>query len=109
NKPKGYLFVCPLNNIRMGSSKLFRLPDCPAYWSLDPLGNERLSPEDAEHLGFPVISFQMYAIGVSWDTSVYMGCYQMALAKGFDPNSQDVARHFNYPLYELSAPFAHSK
>ncbi|KAJ7134159.1 hypothetical protein C8R46DRAFT_1048165 [Mycena filopes] len=48
----GYLFLCPPNNFQDGPMS-FRWPECPAYWSLDPLGVERLSAEEAARLGFP--------------------------------------------------------
>jgi hypothetical protein len=51
--------------------------------------------------------------GKSWDASVYTGLRQFHQAKGFDPDSQDVARHLGQPLYQLlsetDGSFAHSK
>ncbi|KAJ7168912.1 hypothetical protein C8R46DRAFT_1092849 [Mycena filopes] len=51
--------------------------------------------------------------GLSWDANVYAGLRQFHEAKGFDPASQDVARHMGYPLYRVSgamdAPFAHAE
>ncbi|KAF7328500.1 hypothetical protein MVEN_02537000 [Mycena venus] len=44
DSPEGFLFLCPVTDFRMAQS-LFRWPDCPAYWSLDPMGAERLSTE----------------------------------------------------------------
>ncbi|KAJ7755486.1 hypothetical protein B0H16DRAFT_715739 [Mycena metata] len=38
----------------------------------------------------------------SWDASVYAGLRKFHRAKGFDPDSQDVARHLGYPLYQVS-------
>ncbi|KAF7330650.1 hypothetical protein MSAN_02450200 [Mycena sanguinolenta] len=98
--PKGYLFLCPAEHFQVGPS-LFRWPECPAYWSLDRSGTNRLSTEDASLLGFP--SFEMITAirMVSWDESVYAGVRRFQLAKGFDPYSQDAARHLNHPLYRL--------
>jgi hypothetical protein len=49
--------------------------------------------------------------GKCWDASFYAGLRQFHQAKGFDPNSQDVARHLGHSLYQLAAevdaPFAH--
>ncbi|KAJ7033803.1 hypothetical protein C8F04DRAFT_609650 [Mycena alexandri] len=108
--PKGYLFLCPPSAFQTGSSSL-SWPDSPAYWSLDPLGVERLTAEEATRLGFPSFSLRTSIFGHSWDASVYAGLRQFHAAKGFDPDSQDVARHLGYPLYELSGkidvPFAH--
>jgi hypothetical protein len=67
--------------------------------------------EDAISLGFPSISLSMQISAQSWDASVYTGLRQFHQAKGFDPDSQDVARHLGMPLYqlarELDIPFAH--
>ncbi|KAJ7134154.1 hypothetical protein C8R46DRAFT_650706 [Mycena filopes] len=96
----GYLFLCPAMDFQTGPSS-FRWPDCPAYWSLDPLGIVRLSTDEATHLGFPHIRRYTNIMYQCWDTSVYAGLRQFHAAKGFDPDSQDVARHLGYPLYEL--------
>ncbi|KAJ7237882.1 hypothetical protein B0H12DRAFT_101734 [Mycena haematopus] len=85
--PDGYLFLCPLDHFQVGPS-LFRWPDCPAYWSLDPLGINRLSMEDAHLLGFP--SFEM-TTGIQvmyWDESFYAGVRQFQQAKGSIPTAR---------------------
>ncbi|KAJ6452770.1 hypothetical protein C8R45DRAFT_638009 [Mycena sanguinolenta] len=98
--PEGYLFLCPAEDFQVGPS-LFCWPECPAYWSLDPSGTNRLSTEDASLLGFP--SFEMITAirMISWDEIIYAGVRQFQLAKGFHPYSQDTARHLNHPLYRL--------
>ncbi|KAJ7775528.1 hypothetical protein B0H16DRAFT_47121 [Mycena metata] len=108
--PPGYLFLCPPSAFHAGYSSL-RWPDSPVYWSLDPLGVERLNVGEATALGFPSFLLRTKVGRRSWDANVYAGLRQFHAAKGFDPNSQDVARHLGYPLYELSnemeARFAH--
>ncbi|KAJ7500250.1 hypothetical protein B0H11DRAFT_2275944 [Mycena galericulata] len=108
--PKSYLFVCPVADFRTGPTTV-RWPSCPAYWSLDPSGVERLSADEAERLGFPSIKFTVCVHGHSWDSSVYVGLRKFHQGKGFDPDSQDVARHLGFPLYqlfsEIELPFAH--
>ncbi|KAF7374257.1 hypothetical protein MSAN_00308600 [Mycena sanguinolenta] len=103
--PPGFLFLCAPKRFRRGRSS-FKWPDCPAYWSLDPSGAERLTLEDAINLGFPSFSFSMEIRGKSWDANVYAGLRQFHQAKGFDPDSQDVARYLGHPLYQLLSPFA---
>jgi hypothetical protein len=98
--PMGYLFLCPAKDFQIGSLS-FRWPECPAYWSLDPLGVERLSMEDAIALRFPTISLSTEIEGRSWDASVYAGLRQFHQLKGFDPDSRDVVRHLGEPLYQL--------
>ncbi|KAJ6555868.1 hypothetical protein B0H19DRAFT_1151422 [Mycena capillaripes] len=108
--PAGFLFLCPTEDIRIGPSS-FRWPECPAYWSLDPFGLERLTSEEATELGFPSLRLDT-RLGVnSWDASVYDGLRRLHKAKGFDPDSQDVARYLRHPPCQLSnemdVPFAH--
>ncbi|KAJ6464403.1 hypothetical protein C8R45DRAFT_877707, partial [Mycena sanguinolenta] len=100
NQPRGYLFVCPPEDFRAGGNS-FRWPDCPAYWSLDPSGADRLSPEAAERFGFPKIRIETRISGTYWDSGVYEGLRRFHQGKGFDPDSQDLARHLGYPLFEL--------
>ncbi|KAJ7033914.1 hypothetical protein C8F04DRAFT_1395766 [Mycena alexandri] len=101
NTPPAYLFRCPTTNFQLGPSS-FKWPDCPAYWSLDPSGVRRLSTEEATRLRFPSFQLTTRVHEYSWDTSVYAGLRQFHKAKGFDPDSQDVARHLGCPLYQLS-------
>ncbi|KAF7337274.1 hypothetical protein MSAN_02279900 [Mycena sanguinolenta] len=109
--PKGYLFVCPVQDFRISTknANLYQWPACPAYWSLDLSGAERLSTEDARILGFPAIHIETAVFGASWDRSVYNGLRQFHQGKGFDPDSREVARRLGYPLYDVLSdcvPFA---
>ncbi|KAJ7177198.1 hypothetical protein C8R46DRAFT_49299 [Mycena filopes] len=99
DRPLGYLFLCPETHFQTGPAS-FGWPDSPAYWSLDPTGLESLSSDDAEALGFPSLDAAVVISVKSWDASVYAGLRQFQAAKGFDPDSQDVARHLGYPLYQ---------
>ncbi|KAJ7800061.1 hypothetical protein B0H14DRAFT_2901328 [Mycena olivaceomarginata] len=105
--PSGYLFLSPPTDLLSG----FHVPDCAAYWSLDPRGDQRLSTEEATNLGFPPIMFEKKVFGVCWNDSVYRGLRQFHQGKQFDPDSQNLARHLCYPLYrladEIDPPFAH--
>ncbi|KAJ6582661.1 hypothetical protein DFH09DRAFT_1309601 [Mycena vulgaris] len=85
-----------------------RWPDSPAYWSLDSLGAERLSMEDATHLGFPSVERYTKIWIRSWDDSVYAGLRQFHQAKGFDLESRDVAPQSGHPLYQLSDELNHT-
>ncbi|KAJ7670167.1 hypothetical protein DFH06DRAFT_162084 [Mycena polygramma] len=108
--PTGFLFVCPPGAFFTGQFS-YCWPECPAYWSLDPSGVERFTIEEAIELGFPTLQFSTYIDGRSWDSSVYAGLRKFHQAKGFDPYSQDVARHLGHHLYQpaanVYAPFAH--
>jgi hypothetical protein len=56
--------------------------------------------EDAIRLGFPSISLSTNVYGKSWDASVYAGLREFHQAKGFNPDSQDIARHLGDALYQ---------
>ncbi|KAJ7095598.1 hypothetical protein C8R44DRAFT_813508 [Mycena epipterygia] len=99
--PEGYLLLCPLEDLRANDATWLANPECAAYWSLDPSGSQRLSAEEASRLGFPSLELKMAVPMQSWDGSVYTALGRFHAAKGFDPNSQDIARHLGYPLYEL--------
>ncbi|KAF8209402.1 hypothetical protein K438DRAFT_230045 [Mycena galopus ATCC 62051] len=99
--PAGYLFVCPVKDFRSEPNSV-RWPDYPAYWCLDPCGAQPLSPDEATHLGFPSLEFLTWVDFMSSDACVYTGLRNLYKAKGFDPESQDVARHLGQPLYQIS-------
>ncbi|KAJ6495980.1 hypothetical protein C8R45DRAFT_1131661, partial [Mycena sanguinolenta] len=100
NETRGYLFVCPPEDFRAGGNS-FKWPDCPAYWSLNPSGVDRLSLETVETLGFPTIHIQTTIYGRCWGDDVYYGLRRFHQGKGFDPDSQDLARHLGYPMFEI--------
>ncbi|KAF7377111.1 hypothetical protein MSAN_00130100 [Mycena sanguinolenta] len=100
--PMGFLFLCPKEDFQTGSSS-FCWPACPAYWSLDPSGIDRLSPGDATEFGFPTLELTTEVLGDYWDDSVYEGLRQFHQARGFDPYSQNIALHLDLPLFQLSS------
>ncbi|KAJ7076311.1 hypothetical protein C8R44DRAFT_826822 [Mycena epipterygia] len=103
NLPDGYLFLCPLEDLRDDDGAWLANPECPAYWSLDPSGSQRLSTEEASSLEFPSLNWKTYVQGCSWDEGLYLALSRFHTAKGFDPNSQELARHLEQPLYHLSS------
>ncbi|KAJ7315696.1 hypothetical protein DFH08DRAFT_755182, partial [Mycena albidolilacea] len=97
--PAGFLFLCPLEDFKTSPSS-FQWPDSPAFWSLDPSGDDQLALEEATRLGFPAFRCITKLRGKSWEASVYEGLRKFHLAKGFDPDTQDLARHLGRPLYQ---------
>ncbi|KAJ7846606.1 hypothetical protein B0H14DRAFT_2771694 [Mycena olivaceomarginata] len=100
--PPGYLFLCPLPELQSGRCTWLEIPDCIAYWSTDPLGAKRLSAGEAEVLGFPSIRTEVEITGQSWCGSVYQGLRYFHHGKGFDPDSQNIARYLQLPLFRVS-------
>ncbi|KAJ7767565.1 hypothetical protein B0H14DRAFT_2502870 [Mycena olivaceomarginata] len=100
-KPKGYLFVCPSEDFRVGPVSL-RWPVCPAYWSFDRSGATRLSTEDARTFGFPMIHIETTMYGFSWNKAVYDELRLSHHSRGFNPDTQDTARYLGYLLTHVS-------
>ncbi|KAJ7921887.1 hypothetical protein B0H13DRAFT_1520366, partial [Mycena leptocephala] len=99
--PMGFLFLCPAADFKTGPTS-FCWPKLPAYWSLDPSGfQDCYSLEEATSLGFDSVQSTTELHGYSWDESVYAGHRQLQHAKGFNPDTQDLARHLGHPLYQL--------
>ncbi|KAJ7057439.1 hypothetical protein C8F01DRAFT_991836, partial [Mycena amicta] len=97
NVPAGYLFLCPPRRALESKASEKDI----AYWSLDPLGHSRLSREDARARGFPDPVISRHGHKYRWDALVYEEIRAVHIAKGFDPDGQEVARHLGYPLFEL--------
>lgn len=102
NLPAGYLFLCPLAELETDVPTCFVISDCPAYWSVDPSGVERLSEQAAKNLGFPKLTLRVEVWARSWDNDVYDGIRQFHEAKGFHPYTQAVAVELGYPLFQAS-------
>ncbi|KAJ7627301.1 hypothetical protein FB45DRAFT_921030 [Roridomyces roridus] len=99
--PRGYLFVCPPDHLRTGPDS-FAWPQCPWFWSMDPNGDQPLTEKDALRLGFPGVQMEIEVSGRSWPSSVYEGLKKFHAAKGFDPESQELAQQLELPLLEVS-------
>ncbi|KAK7035603.1 hypothetical protein R3P38DRAFT_601831 [Favolaschia claudopus] len=95
-----FLFLCPPQSFQVGPVS-FKCPENVGYWSLDPSGVDRLSAEQAVELGFPTITISVKGLHLAWSATVYAGLRQFHQGKGFDPDSQDLARHLGVPLYQL--------
>ncbi|KAF8209436.1 hypothetical protein K438DRAFT_231040 [Mycena galopus ATCC 62051] len=107
--PAGYLFLCPVTKFRTGPNS-FRWPEHPAYWSMDPCGAQRLSIQEATDAGFPSMKLTTRVCTRFYAAEVYSGLRNFYAAKGFDPESQDVARHLGEPMFYIpgvEVPFAH--
>ncbi|KAK7022578.1 kinase-like protein [Favolaschia claudopus] len=88
--PRGFLFLyCPSgwHSTPISSAR----PASIAFWSLDSLGQHRLSSEEAKSLGFPAIEAKIEVHLKSWDSTTYLFLRQFHEEKGFDPHSEDVA------------------
>ncbi|KAK7046420.1 hypothetical protein R3P38DRAFT_2873713 [Favolaschia claudopus] len=99
---KAFLFLPSMRELMSYNGARLRHPDISRCWSFDPYGVRRLTDEEASELGFPEVELRMEAHGHYWDPSVYVGIREFHQAKGFDSESQDVAKQLGHPLYRLS-------
>ncbi|KAJ7111338.1 hypothetical protein C8R44DRAFT_799332 [Mycena epipterygia] len=102
--PPGYFFVCPKAHLQAADGR-FSKPADPAYWALDELGAEPINAVQAELLGFPSFAFGVHATGHYWPSSAYEGLRDFHRGKGFNSESQDVARHLGYSLWEVAPDY----
>ncbi|KAJ7748457.1 hypothetical protein B0H14DRAFT_443508 [Mycena olivaceomarginata] len=109
--PKGYLFLCPPEQFHIGPSTSSNDQNVRPIGLCIHRGLNGLVGKMQLVSDFPVSEFWSMRWGYSWDSSVYEGLRQFHRAKGFDPDSQELALHLGEPLYELSSqtnpPFAH--
>ncbi|KAF8137799.1 hypothetical protein K438DRAFT_734480 [Mycena galopus ATCC 62051] len=96
----GYLFLCPLEDFKT-SEGLLQPPEAPSYWSHNPSGTPRLSPTESINCGFPPPGLKIRVSVCSWESSCYLALRRFHIAKGFNPDSQDVAIQLGYPLYQI--------
>ncbi|KAK7013002.1 hypothetical protein R3P38DRAFT_1514587 [Favolaschia claudopus] len=65
----------------------------------DPVRNEPLSMDKAEMLGLPAIELTIDVTSVYIDKSTLQQLREFHQGKGFDPDSQEIAKHLGYALY----------
>uniref|UniRef100_A0A0W0FYC1 Uncharacterized protein n=1 Tax=Moniliophthora roreri TaxID=221103 RepID=A0A0W0FYC1_MONRR len=97
-----YLFLHPLP---MSVSEYVSWVDGHFYfWSFDPTGQSRMSEEECERWGLPVLTVSTWLNSVelySWSIHVYTALRDWQKARGFDPATSDWARHMHCPEFEI--------
>ncbi|KAJ7694266.1 hypothetical protein B0H14DRAFT_3044194 [Mycena olivaceomarginata] len=71
------------------------------YWSLDPTGNTRMTPDECDSLGLPRLKARF------WHEYHCDAIREFFEAKGFDPESRDVTRLLGLPLAETEPNIHH--
>ncbi|KAK7063360.1 hypothetical protein R3P38DRAFT_2818279 [Favolaschia claudopus] len=69
------------------------------YWSFDPSGNDRLSPNEALNLGLPQASLEILVSQIYVDETLFKDLHTFHTMKGFNPDSQEIAKHLGLPLF----------
>uniref|UniRef100_A0A0W0FW01 Uncharacterized protein n=1 Tax=Moniliophthora roreri TaxID=221103 RepID=A0A0W0FW01_MONRR len=77
------------------------------FWSLDETGQSKMSKEECEQRGLPsLFAATLYSRGsvelCSWPAHIYVALRDWQVARGFDPNTADWARHMGYPDFEIT-------
>ncbi|KAJ7669903.1 hypothetical protein DFH06DRAFT_158134 [Mycena polygramma] len=86
---------------RLGGWTIFaRIPPLEElfYWSVDPDGVRKLDASSVEQLRLPRLTCRTMTFGDSWTTAHYQALREVHKAKGFDPDTPDVATFLGYPL-----------
>ncbi|KAJ7235349.1 hypothetical protein C8J57DRAFT_1530782 [Mycena rebaudengoi] len=99
-----YLFLPPVNIDVSGShTALLSPPEGHGayHWAFDPQGLQRLPEDTWEQLGLPRVHFHASLDAVQWGRTDYDLIGSFHSAKGFEPNSQDVAIELGYPLVDV--------
>jgi hypothetical protein len=102
---KAYLFLfSPQVEILDGKLTVINPPDAEKYyWAFDPAGLHQLTHEIAEDIGLPTPEFTIAPYGFFWEEEETNLIHEFHAAKGFDPESQDVAIAMGYPLVDIEA------
>ncbi|KAL0578866.1 hypothetical protein V5O48_003146 [Marasmius crinis-equi] len=87
DSPTIYLFIPPLST--------------STFWSFDPDGHNPITTDLCHHLGLP-ISLSLECWECSWRTEAYKALQAYQIARGFDPNTTEFARHNRYRIYEIT-------
>uniref|UniRef100_A0A0W0GDC5 Uncharacterized protein n=1 Tax=Moniliophthora roreri TaxID=221103 RepID=A0A0W0GDC5_MONRR len=95
-----YLFV---HSLPTTLSELVSWMERPRYfWSFDKTGQSRLSEEECELWGLPVLGIDTeYVTLSSWPTHIYTVLQDWQKARGFDPTTSDWARSRGHPELEI--------
>ncbi|KAJ7303637.1 hypothetical protein DFH08DRAFT_825735 [Mycena albidolilacea] len=97
---KVHLFLLnPQVEVLDGQLTVINPPDAEKYyWSFDPAGLDQLTHETAEDIGLPTPKFTIESYGLFLEEEETNLIREFHAAKGFDPESQDVAIAMRYPL-----------
>ncbi|KAJ7768003.1 hypothetical protein B0H14DRAFT_358589 [Mycena olivaceomarginata] len=102
---KVYLFLCnPQVEVLDGQLTVINPPDAEKYyWAFDPTGLDQLPHEIAEDIGLPTPKFRIEPHSLYLREEETNLIREFHAAKGFDPESQDVAIAMRYPLVDIEA------
>jgi hypothetical protein len=102
---KVYLFLFnPQVEVLDGQLTVINPPDAEKYyWAFDPAGLDRLTHEIAEDIGLPTPEFTIVPYGLFLPEVETNLIREFHAAKGFDPESQDIAIAMRYPLVDIEA------
>jgi hypothetical protein len=71
------------------------------YWSLDPNGLDPIPEDVLDDLSLPEVHFLAMVFCRQWSREKYDAISDFHSAKGFDPDTQDIALKLGYPLVDI--------
>ncbi|KAL0569546.1 hypothetical protein V5O48_012420, partial [Marasmius crinis-equi] len=87
DSPTIYLFIPPLST--------------STFWSCDPDGQKPFTIDLCHYLGLPV-SLSLGYISCHWPAEVYKAMQAYQIARGFNPDTTEFARHNQYRIFEIT-------
>lgn len=100
--PQFFFFICPADFELNCGLPVVQVPGTgQAYWSSDPLGSGKFSTDIAVLFDLPELEFRSEACHHSFGSHYWDILRKVHQNRGFDPDTQDVARHLNYPLFKF--------
>jgi hypothetical protein len=100
-RDKAFLFLPPLMDFLSPDGTRFQYPTRTPYWSLNLSGDPPLAPAHEIALGLPSVKLEIVMEGRYYSPQVYEAIREFHQHKGFNPESQDVARKLGDELYHL--------
>ncbi|KAK7026344.1 hypothetical protein R3P38DRAFT_1040541 [Favolaschia claudopus] len=100
---KPFLYLPPARAFFTPDLTRICYPDLTArpYWCFDPSGKDHLSSQEALDLGLPPIQLKILVDHIFMEDSeeIIKDIHRFHTRKGFNPKSQDVAKHLGLQLY----------
>ncbi|KAK7039968.1 hypothetical protein R3P38DRAFT_3181791 [Favolaschia claudopus] len=100
---KIYLFLPPYRTFFSADLTRVCFPKAEPYWSFNPSGTDHLSNNQTSAPAIPQTCLEILVDQISIDEAVLEDIHKFNTRKGFDADSQEVAKHLELPLYCLGA------
>ncbi|KAK6983800.1 hypothetical protein R3P38DRAFT_3112382 [Favolaschia claudopus] len=96
---KIWLFLPPYQAFLSTDLTRYCFPDDEPYWSFDPSGKGHLSSNEAIALELPHCQLEISVYHTFVDEALLKDLHTFHTSKGFNPDSQEVAKYLGLPLF----------